>query len=379
MAALDWDDDGRPDLLLRNRTGPRVQLFHNRYAAPGRHLSLELVGNGTSVNRDAIGARVVVDTGRRRVTRRLHAGEGFLAQSSKRLLFGLGDAERIERVEVAWPDGTRSETGALELDRRYRIHQQPAAGEAAVVAVERTAHPALAALPHAPCAGLGRPAGRVVLAYELPVGELPLPAYDAPDRRVRDLAGTPLLVTLWSRECSACMSEFIELRRERTAFDELGVRLVTLDADGPEDARAARALLSRYDLDLPQAGYVDARLHELLWEVLHPHLFGPRTNLEVVTPTSLLIDPDGNLVALYLGRTAAQHVADDVRALLAATDRPLSDRLARGFRTVHHERDFGGLASALEDRGYAALAAFYRAVAERKQSFLYRDGERREF
>ena len=93
--------------------GPRLQLLRNVYPGGGAFLAVELRGNGTTSNRDAIGARVNVDLGDRVVARTLYAGDGFLAQSSKWIHFGLGSADTAE-VRVQWPDG---ETGPwLRID-----------------------------------------------------------------------------------------------------------------------------------------------------------------------------------------------------------------------------------------------------------------------
>ena len=47
---------------------------------------------------------------------------GYLSQSALPLYFGLGDAERIERVEVDWPSGKKQiETSHLDANRVLRI------------------------------------------------------------------------------------------------------------------------------------------------------------------------------------------------------------------------------------------------------------------
>ena len=43
------------------------------------------------------------------LVRTVRAGDGFLAQSSKWLHFGLGDCDRLARVLVRWPDGSQQE------------------------------------------------------------------------------------------------------------------------------------------------------------------------------------------------------------------------------------------------------------------------------
>ena len=107
-ASVDWDADGDLDLWLSNRSAPRLRFLRNDAPGGGRSVSLRLAGNGTSANRDAIGARVeLVDAeeGGPPLVRTLRAGEGFLTQSTKWLHFGVGDAQGPFEARVRWPDG----------------------------------------------------------------------------------------------------------------------------------------------------------------------------------------------------------------------------------------------------------------------------------
>ena len=53
--------------------------------------------------RDAIGARVEVSVGDRKMVQELRSGSSFMSQSDLRLHFGLGDDESVEKIEVYWP------------------------------------------------------------------------------------------------------------------------------------------------------------------------------------------------------------------------------------------------------------------------------------
>ena len=44
--------------------------------------------------------------GGRRWLRCINAGYGYLCSNDPRAHFGLGQAERVEAIEVLWPDGT---------------------------------------------------------------------------------------------------------------------------------------------------------------------------------------------------------------------------------------------------------------------------------
>ncbi|MDQ6678687.1 MAG: FG-GAP-like repeat-containing protein [Acidobacteriota bacterium] len=117
FAVTDFDGDGIPDLLIKNRLGPQVRAFQNQQGARAQWIAFDLIG--TKSNRDAIGARVEVDG----KVQSLQAGSGYLSQHSKRLHFGLGSATQAERVRIQWPSGLESALGPLKAGFRYRISE----------------------------------------------------------------------------------------------------------------------------------------------------------------------------------------------------------------------------------------------------------------
>ena len=102
------------------RQAPQLRLFRNDFSARGRTFTLRLTGSGKS-NRDAIGARVVVETDRMKKTRVVAAGSGFLSQHSKTLIVGLGDSTGIRSVTVTWPSGAVQTFTDAKLDTRARL------------------------------------------------------------------------------------------------------------------------------------------------------------------------------------------------------------------------------------------------------------------
>ena len=60
---------------------------------------------GTRSNRDAVGARVRLGVAGKKLTRQVEAGSGYASEAMLPVHFGLGDAARIESVEITWPDG----------------------------------------------------------------------------------------------------------------------------------------------------------------------------------------------------------------------------------------------------------------------------------
>ena len=115
FAVVDFDGDGRPDVILKSRMGPQVRILQNDCAGQRQAIAFQL--RGTKSNRDAIGARIQVDG----QTKWLDAGSGFLSQHSKRVLFGLGDASSAARVRITWPSGLKQEFSNLRAGAVYFV------------------------------------------------------------------------------------------------------------------------------------------------------------------------------------------------------------------------------------------------------------------
>jgi hypothetical protein len=83
--------------------GPLL-VYMNRWGAPEKRIALTLrVPDG--MNREAVGAFVTLRTGARVQLREVRSGSSYLSQSTKELLFGLGEAKKADEIRVRWPDG----------------------------------------------------------------------------------------------------------------------------------------------------------------------------------------------------------------------------------------------------------------------------------
>ncbi len=113
----DIDNDGSVDMLVTANNGPARILRNNR---PHRNwLSVQIDGPGLG-----IGARVTVKpAGLPELSRWVHTDASYLSASDPRVHFGLGDATRIERVTVYWPDGWQKsfDGGAIKLNSLFHI------------------------------------------------------------------------------------------------------------------------------------------------------------------------------------------------------------------------------------------------------------------
>jgi hypothetical protein len=119
LAVGDLDNDGREDVLILSHNQPLAYL-HNRTAG-GRFMTMRLEGRDS--NRDAIGAKVSVVAGGRRMVAQRVGGGSYQSASDPRLHFGLGRADRIESVEVTWPRGRVDRFRDLPVDTGYVLRE----------------------------------------------------------------------------------------------------------------------------------------------------------------------------------------------------------------------------------------------------------------
>jgi hypothetical protein len=129
VAIADLDKDGKLDVVINNNdAAPTIYL--NRIGSQDRYFRCTLKGDPTKVasglasSLDALGARVEVDLTQggeiKTVTRLVEAGSGYAAQSEPTLHFGIGDADAIAEIRIAWPSGNKQTIAGVDL----RLNQE---------------------------------------------------------------------------------------------------------------------------------------------------------------------------------------------------------------------------------------------------------------
>jgi enediyne biosynthesis protein E4 len=117
----DLDRDGDLDVVVNNLNAP-ASVYRNE-TTKGHRVLIEL--RSPSKNRFGIGARVTVKTGDQLQSKRLLAARGYLSGEDPVLHFGLGEATKIDRLVVQWPDGHEQSFDNLDADKAYVVTQQP--------------------------------------------------------------------------------------------------------------------------------------------------------------------------------------------------------------------------------------------------------------
>jgi len=96
----DYDNDGDIDVLVLNMNDP-PSLLRNDGGNKNNWIKVKLIG--THCNRTAVAARVRVVTGDHAQMDEVHTGGSVMSQSDLRLHFGVGQARKIDQIEVKWP------------------------------------------------------------------------------------------------------------------------------------------------------------------------------------------------------------------------------------------------------------------------------------
>jgi Flp pilus assembly protein TadD len=110
LSVADFDNDGDLDFAV-NVNGGSPLLFRNDGGNRNNWIQMQLVGS--SSNRQGIGTKVEVLTGRHWQKMEVAAGHGFLSQSPSIVHFGLGKIENVDMVRMLWPGGVLQS----EIDR----------------------------------------------------------------------------------------------------------------------------------------------------------------------------------------------------------------------------------------------------------------------
>jgi hypothetical protein len=348
VAVVDWDGDGDLDLWMRNRTGPQLRLMRNDGAGDGHWVSFLL--EGTTSNRDAVGAAVELRTRKNRRLRPVVAGDGYLSQSSRRVHFGLGDERKIESVVVRWPGGESEEIQAPKADGRYVVRQ----GTGKAVRLDHRSVQ-LAAMPQEtpPAQRLTR----VLLREPLPMPPTVMSElHGGPGRQ-----GRSTLINLWAHWCEPCFEELGHLADRYDEVHAAGLDVMPISADVPADFVRAKELFAgriagrmsdpSFDTDL-----IDAGLREIV-DALLEFVLGSGDELKL--PTSLLVDGMGRLKMIYVGPVGVDAVLEDKRRFIDE-EMPLYKRsLYDGRWYFRTRRNLSRLVNDLRDREMRDDSRYY--------------------
>ncbi len=131
MVADDLDGDGRPDLLLATfETWPEkkqtIKIFRNDLPNTGNWIGVRLREQGAGVS--PVGAKVTVQFAGGVLVRQIVTGDSYRSQHANTVHFGLGAAQEVESLEVAWIGGKKIRLSKLQANRYYDVRAPDVGG-----------------------------------------------------------------------------------------------------------------------------------------------------------------------------------------------------------------------------------------------------------
>ena len=124
-AYADLDNDGRLDLVVNNIDGPAF-IYQNVQPKDDAHHYLSVQLQGDASNRRGIGSTLILTAGGQKQYLYQSPYRGYMSTMDDRPHFGLGGANRVDSLEVIWPDGRHQLLTGLQVDRLLVVKQSDA-------------------------------------------------------------------------------------------------------------------------------------------------------------------------------------------------------------------------------------------------------------
>jgi len=120
-AFVDLNNDGFMDLVVTS-LGERPRILINNALEKNHWIKFDL--RGRKSNRSAIGTKVKVTTASgRSLWSHVTTSIGFMSSSDRRVHFGLGAENKIERVEIQWPSGIVQHIDRPLVDKVMKVEE----------------------------------------------------------------------------------------------------------------------------------------------------------------------------------------------------------------------------------------------------------------
>ena len=355
FALADLDQDGRLEVVLKNRNAPQLRIMRNAMKELGHSIAFRL--RGQKSNRDAIGAAVTVEAEAHRQTKYLQAGSGFLSQHSKELFFGVGKVQRTIHALIRWPSGLTQVFERLPVDHRIEIQE---GSKDFLARPFRDSPPSYrqAGEPQKP--ELLPSSAETWLIEPLSAPEFSLPDFAGNMRDLRSFRGGTLLLHFWATASPPCREQLRLLQHYQATLTTNGLHILGINVDDPGDRQAARSLAAKEGLGFPNLLATPEAAG--IYNIIYRYLFDRRRDLPI--PVSLLLDKDGMIVKVYQGAVHPERLVEDLR-LVPSTPAvrralPLGGVLYQG---AFQRNDFT-YGVAMFQRGYLEQAARTRSLLQ---------------
>jgi thiol-disulfide isomerase/thioredoxin len=281
----DFDNDGDYDVFMTTIQGQSHMLFRNNVGQDNKWLRVSLEG-GKDLGRDAYGSVVRVKTSAGTLTKIKAGGSGFLSQNDPRLLFGLGQDDRAQSIEVTWSNG-QVEKFDGEFTANTNLLLREGRGKAESIKTPSTKLPD-------PLTSDEMASRTLKLRTGQRMPDLPMKRLNGAPLQLKDQLkpGRKLLVNFWATWCVPCATEMPELQRLNASLAANGVDLVGVSVDAEPDAKVgefATRMGAKYPIFVGGVPVI-----EKVFE-----------GDQLAVPLSVVVDDQGRIVEIISGFSAA--------------------------------------------------------------------------
>ncbi|UCF33260.1 MAG: CRTAC1 family protein [Phycisphaerales bacterium] len=119
-AWADYDNDGDVDIIVMNLNGPAKLL---RNDGGNKRNWVTVVPMRADTKMIALGTRVTLTIGDLKMVQEVTGVTGYLSHSDARAHFGLGDAEKVDLLEIRWPQGRTTKQENVKANQFLEIVQ----------------------------------------------------------------------------------------------------------------------------------------------------------------------------------------------------------------------------------------------------------------
>jgi len=352
FALGDFDGDGRLEVVLKNRNGPQLRLLKN--VIPNLPPSISFRLTGTKSSRDAIGARITVETDAGQQTRSLQCGSGFLAQHTKETFFGLGSAKSPVQATIRWPSGSSQVLRDLPANHRIWVEEgketpklAPFNSFAVPARIQETTF-SPEKLPHE---------FETWLLVPVPAPNLSLADQNGHVVSLLPRAGKPALVCFFSEKSPKAREALDTMQRIQRDVPGDALEVFVINADlGPPNSSQAVGGYNHFAFPVLSASPDALATYNLLFRQLFER------HRDMTVPGAFLIDASGNIVRIYQGMPKVDRIETDFRSI----PRNEKERVLKAL-------PFAGLTDSYEfERNYLSLGFlfFQRGYVEQAEGFF---------
>ncbi len=114
----DYDNDGDTDIFIVNSNHPAILL---RNDGGNRQHWLRIKTVGRQSNRDGIGTRIRIWHDNHKQMRDVRGGSSYCSTNDRRVLFGLGNSEVVDLVELRWPSGIVQQLNNVPANQQITV------------------------------------------------------------------------------------------------------------------------------------------------------------------------------------------------------------------------------------------------------------------